>query len=62
MLKKASMYLWGLVIAYIGLFILFDGMGMILGRIMADNFGTIFFGAIGIQILMSIIIPFLGKK
>lgn len=56
------MYLWSLVIAYIGLIILFDSMGIILGAIMADNFGTVFFGAIGVQILMVIIIPFFGKK
>jgi len=60
MLIKASMYLWGLVIAYVGLIFVF-GEGAA-GYTMADNFGTVFFGAVGIQIVMSIIIPFVDKK
>jgi len=60
MLKKASLYLWGLVIAYIGLAFVFGES--VAGRTMADNFGTVVFGAIGIQILMGLIIPFVSRK
>ena len=42
MLKKASMYLWGMVMAYLGLMFAFGES--VAGLTMADNFGTVFFG------------------
>jgi hypothetical protein len=51
---KLSLYLWGIVIAYVGIGFLIDANGGVLGLIMADNFGPVFFGAIFIQIVILI--------
>ncbi|MFC3095669.1 hypothetical protein DRW07_07870 [Alteromonas sediminis] len=60
MVKKASLYLWLLVIAYVGLIAL-SGES-VAGRTLADNFGMVFFGAVGAQILIFIVMPFMKKK
>jgi len=60
MLKRGSKYIWGAVVAYVCLALILGER--LAGRIMADNFGTIFFGAIGLQIALLIISPFFRKK
>lgn len=62
MLKKASLFLWGFVIIYIVFAMMLAGLGDKASLSMADAFGSVFFGAIGLQILMSLTIPFFDKK
>lgn len=61
-MKKASLYLWGFVGVYIAVALLFSALEIRAGLSMADAFGSIFFGAIGVQILIGIIFPFFDKK
>lgn len=62
MLKKATIYLWGFVIIFVVVGVIFAALGSTAAFSMADAFGPIFFGAIGLQILIGIIIPFFDKK